>query len=55
MRHPAALPALADRLAATGLVTRDEIDRALTVLADPATFYLPHLMVGAWGQGPDHP
>ena len=48
------LEQLADRLAATGLVTRDEIDRALTVLADPATFYVPPLMVSAWGRRPDH-
>jgi hypothetical protein len=39
-----------DRLAGTGLVTRDELDRSVTVMADPATFYVPPLMVSAWGR-----
>jgi hypothetical protein len=51
----APLEQLADRLAATGLVTRDEVDRSLAVLADPATLCVPPLMASAWGRWPNDP
>jgi SAM-dependent methyltransferase len=44
---------LAERLVATGLTTVDDIELFLAVSAKPETFYLPPLMVSAWGQRPE--
>jgi SAM-dependent methyltransferase len=43
---------LADRLAATGLVTAADVQRYLTRAADPAFFYPTPILVSAWGQRP---
>jgi hypothetical protein len=41
---------LADRLVGTGLTSRADIELFLATTAQPATFYLPPLMVSAWGR-----
>jgi SAM-dependent methyltransferase len=41
---------LADRLVSTGLTTPADIELFLATTAQPATFYLPPLMVSAWGE-----
>jgi ubiquinone/menaquinone biosynthesis C-methylase UbiE len=41
---------LAERLVATGLTTADDIEMFLTASAQPSSYYLPPLMVSAWGQ-----
>jgi len=43
---------LADRLVATGPATAADIELFLTISADPGVFYLPPLMVSAWGRRP---
>jgi SAM-dependent methyltransferase len=41
---------LADRLVGTGLTSAPDIELFLATTADPAAFYLPPLMVSAWGR-----
>lgn len=43
---------LADRMAATGLVTAADVQRYLTRAADPAFLYPTPILVSAWGQRP---
>ncbi|HEY7102790.1 MAG TPA: methyltransferase domain-containing protein [Mycobacteriales bacterium] len=43
---------LADRLIGTGLTSPADIELFLATTAQPATFYLPPLMVSAWGRRP---
>jgi ubiquinone/menaquinone biosynthesis C-methylase UbiE len=43
---------LADRLVATGLASAADIEAFLTATALPSTFYVPPLMVSAWGRRP---
>ena len=43
---------LADRLLATGLVTAADVQRYLTLAADPAFLYPTPILVSAWGQRP---
>ena len=43
---------LADRLTATGLTSRADIELFLAATARPSTYYLPPLMVSAWGRSP---
>jgi SAM-dependent methyltransferase len=43
---------LAGRLAGTGLVTAGDIGLFLALVADRSAFYVPPLMVSAWGQRP---
>jgi SAM-dependent methyltransferase len=43
---------LADRLVGTGIVTAGEVEQFLAASAQPDTYYLPPLMVSAWGQRP---
>jgi SAM-dependent methyltransferase len=43
---------LADRLVATGLVTAADVQRYLTLAADPAFLYPTPMLVSAWGQRP---
>ena len=40
-------------MVATGLTTASDIELFLAVSAEPGTFYLPPLMVSAWGQRPE--
>jgi len=44
---------LADRLVSTGLTSPADIELFLAATAQPATYYLPPLMVSAWGQRPE--
>ncbi|HKD98875.1 MAG TPA: methyltransferase domain-containing protein [Micromonosporaceae bacterium] len=44
---------LADRMVGTGLTTAADIELFLSASADPGTFYLPPLMISAWGQRPE--
>ncbi len=46
---------LADRLVGTGLTTASDIELFLKISARPETYYLPPLMVSAWGQRPQVP
>jgi ubiquinone/menaquinone biosynthesis C-methylase UbiE len=41
---------LAERLVATGITTADDIEWFLEATTKPDTYYLPPLMVSAWGQ-----
>jgi hypothetical protein len=43
---------LADHLIATGLITAADVQRYLTLAADPAFLYPPPILVSAWGQQP---
>jgi SAM-dependent methyltransferase len=43
---------LADRLIGSGLTSAADIELFLAMTAQPATHYLPPLMVSAWGQRP---
>jgi SAM-dependent methyltransferase len=43
---------LKGRLAGTGLVSADEVERFLTVAANASTHYAPPFMVTAWGRHP---
>ena len=43
---------LADRLVATGLVTAADVQRYLSLAADPAFLYPTPILVSAWGQRP---
>ncbi len=45
---------LAERLVATGITTADDIQWFLDASAKPGIFYLPPLMVSAWGQRDGH-
>jgi 2-polyprenyl-3-methyl-5-hydroxy-6-metoxy-1,4-benzoquinol methylase len=45
---------LADRLVGTGLTTADDIEWFLAASAQPGTYYLPPLMVSAWGRRDVH-
>jgi ubiquinone/menaquinone biosynthesis C-methylase UbiE len=43
---------LADRLVETGLAGPADIELFLTATAEPSTYYVPPLMVSAWGRRP---
>jgi SAM-dependent methyltransferase len=43
---------LAERLVGTGLASADDVETFLTMTGQPSTFYVPPLMVSAWGQRP---
>jgi ubiquinone/menaquinone biosynthesis C-methylase UbiE len=43
---------LAGRMPATGLASEEDIELFLRISAEPDTYYLPPLMVSAWGQRP---
>jgi hypothetical protein len=43
---------LAERLVATGLTTDADVEQFLTMSADPTNYYLPPLMISAWGRRP---
>ena len=45
---------LAERLVATGITTADDIQWFLDASAKPGIYYLPPLMVSAWGQRDGH-
>lgn len=45
---------LADRLIGTGLTSAADIQLFLEFSAQPGNYYLPPLMVSAWGQRPSH-
>jgi hypothetical protein len=42
----------ADRLVATGLTTATDLEQFLAASAEPGIYYLPPLMVSAWGRRP---
>ena len=43
---------LGPRLVAAGLASADDVERCLAFLADPGSWYLPPVMVTAWGRRP---
>jgi SAM-dependent methyltransferase len=47
---PLTIEQLSGRLLETGLVREEDIQAFLTLTRDPDSFYLPPLMVSAWGQ-----
>ena len=48
--HVANLRQVGDHMVAAGLVTADEISRAVSVLEDPATIWAMPVMISAWGR-----